>query len=490
MALQAEEFKTEIDLNGHKVAHSYSAYPKQVQFHKTRARYVLFGGARGPGKSYALSQHILRQALKWPGIPILLLRKDLKDLKMTTEKEWLKVCPPELYDPKFGGQHNRSEHWYRLFNGSTIYLGDLKDWESYKSMTVGLIAIDELNEVEEDAYINMDAALRWTTGEGVCDFPECQALDDQFVRQHPRHPFYQIAACTNPAPGWVKARFWDPWKAGRERPNHAFIPATAYDNPSLPPDFIPNLLESNSRQWVENYINGDWSSFEDMVWPHWNRADHRWKGPPPIEDFTRIEGGIDYGATGSNSHRTAAYLSGYTKSGKIVTFWEYSEEGEASNDFFEHIKVAQRTYRVNRWQADSSQSRANQLLRESGIPVYDAPRYKGAVKDGNNLIHRLMAKLANGEPGIYVTDDCPRLMSGIEIYQLDPLTGEPLKNQEDDEVDAWRYNIDGLTKFSGDMGKSTEYTVRTVKGKPRQTASQHLTKFREERRERMRKAIS
>ena len=42
--------------------------------------------------------------------------------------------------------------------------------------------------------------LRWTTEQGICDYPECAALGEEFVREHPRHPFYQIKMATNPSP--------------------------------------------------------------------------------------------------------------------------------------------------------------------------------------------------------------------------------------------------------------------------------------------------
>ena len=478
---------TEIELNGETFTHRYGMWPKQEAFHSTRARYIVFGGARGPGKSYSLSQHIFRQAIRWPGIPILLLRRDLKDLKATTLKEFEKVVPQQMYDPKYGGQHHKGENWYRFPNGSLIQCGELKDWESYKSATVGLIGIDELNEVEEEAYENLDPTLRWTTGEGICDYQECRELGEEFEREHAVHPFYQIVACTNPAPGWVKTRFWEPWKNGQERKQHRFIAATSFDNPSLPPDFIPRLLENHTHSWVQNYIHGDWSSFENMVWPSFNRGLNVWKGPTPFEHFTRIEGGIDYGGTTDDAHRTAAFLTGFTKAGQMVTFWEYSKQGGASTNFFEELAAASKRYRVSRWWADSSQHRANQMLRRSGINVQDAPRYKGAVKDGVNLVNRLIRPNEAGRPSLFVTEDCQRLLSGIESYQLDPQTGEPAKNQEDDEVNAWRYNIMGITK-GGPVISEVEYTAKQSQSE-RSKSSGMMNLFREERRERLRKAL-
>lgn len=448
--LAGEELKAErivhtvVMPDGKKIEHVYDAWPKQVLFHRTKARRVLFGGARGPGKTVALVEHVLRFMLRWPGVPVVVIRKDLKDLKQTFEREWVKRVPKEFYDPAYGGQHHKGENWYRFFNDSVLYLGEGKDWESYKSMTVGMFVIEEANEVEEDLFLNLDPALRWTTGKGVCKRPECMALGEEWSREHAEHPYYQIVMASNPAPGWLKTRFWEPWKAGRERRDYAFVPATAFDNPSLPPDFIPKLLENNTATWVQNYIYGDWSAFENMVWPRFNRGMHVWKGPLPR--FVRVTGGIDWGGTTQEAHRTAAYLTGETPSGQLVTFWEYSTKGQPGKDFFALVALKTRECRVERWEADASQMRANELLRERGLPVHDAARYKGSVRDGVNLIDRELTPDATGKPRLYVAESCPRLMSGIETYQLDPETGEPAKGQEDDEVNGWRYGIMAAAK--------------------------------------------
>jgi hypothetical protein len=422
---------------------------------------------------------------RWPGIPVLLLRRDLKDLKATTEREWQRVCERELYSPPYG-QYHRTERWYRWPNGSTLYLGDLKDWESYKSMTLGLIAIDELNEVDEEAFINLDPTLRWSTGKGRCDRAECAGFEP-----HPEHPFYQIVAATNPSPGWVKTRFYDPWREGNELPNHRFVPATAFDNPSLPPDYIPSLLNNNNERWVENYVLGDWQAFENQVWPSIQRHAHMFREPPPLSRARRIVGGIDYGGTSSTSHNTVAILVAELQNGQILTFWEHVQQGGPTDQFYHTLRSAQERYRVSAWYADASQERANGLLQMLGLPVYNAPRYPGSVRDGVNLIHQLsLRSLPSGEPVLLIHESCHRLWAGIETYALDPERGEPAKNQQDDEVDAWRYAIYGLT---GGHVPGNSIEVRPIAPQPSRATSkpsQFLEAIRQARRARIRAIVS
>src|ERR1700684_2683059 len=45
----------------------YEPFPKQREFHASRAKYRLFGGAAGPGKSKALLMEAILQAHEVPG---------------------------------------------------------------------------------------------------------------------------------------------------------------------------------------------------------------------------------------------------------------------------------------------------------------------------------------------------------------------------------------------------------------------------------------
>ncbi len=55
----------------------YVPFPKQNQFHGSNAKYRLFGGAAGPGKTKALLMEAVLQAWDHPGANTLLLRRDV-----------------------------------------------------------------------------------------------------------------------------------------------------------------------------------------------------------------------------------------------------------------------------------------------------------------------------------------------------------------------------------------------------------------------------
>lgn len=52
-------------------------YPsgKQMEFLRAKRKYVIYGGARGGGKSWVVRQKIRLLANRWKGIHMLLVRK-------------------------------------------------------------------------------------------------------------------------------------------------------------------------------------------------------------------------------------------------------------------------------------------------------------------------------------------------------------------------------------------------------------------------------
>jgi len=64
-----------------RVSDSYKPFPRQEEFHKSHAKYRLFGGAAGPGKTKALLWEAIRQARDVPGSDSLLLRRTYPELE-------------------------------------------------------------------------------------------------------------------------------------------------------------------------------------------------------------------------------------------------------------------------------------------------------------------------------------------------------------------------------------------------------------------------
>jgi hypothetical protein len=256
--------------------------PKQQMFHDSVARHqeTGFGGARGPGKSFALGHEALRQSIYYPGNLGAIVRKDLVDLKDTTMETLRRyVLPPyqaQGLKARFTGG-NRPDLEIDTGRGiSTILWRDAKDEASLMSANLGWVAFDEAVEVSEDFYLMISAAI------GRCRLPDGTLA--------PKRLFW----ASNPGPGWPKRYFPvgnKPCKRpvvkigddGLEYTTHAaFIPALPRDNPNLPPNYEADLRAKYPDVWVRRFLDGDWSAFEGQVFPEFDHSIHVLERDPEI----------------------------------------------------------------------------------------------------------------------------------------------------------------------------------------------------------------
>lgn len=70
--------------------------PKQKQFCQARSRYVGYGGARGGGKSHVVRIKAIGGAMTYPGIRILIVRKEYPELEQTMILPMRKLIPAEI----------------------------------------------------------------------------------------------------------------------------------------------------------------------------------------------------------------------------------------------------------------------------------------------------------------------------------------------------------------------------------------------------------
>lgn len=215
-------------------------------------QYTLFGGARGPGKSYWLRWYAVRFLLKMAGRGFRNGRVMLacEDYPSLYERQISKVTTEF---PAWLGEYHASRNEYRLaqkWGGGVIAFRNLDDPSKYQSSEFALIAIDELTKNREQAFHLLRGSLRWKGFE-----------DTRFV------------AATNPAANWVRD-YWIEKRLPEELADlgdqFAFVPALPDDNPHLPPAYwktLETLPTALRRAW--RY--GDWyAAVEGLVYEDFN----------------------------------------------------------------------------------------------------------------------------------------------------------------------------------------------------------------------------
>ena len=121
---------------------NYSAFPKQRRFHVSTAKYRLFGGAAGPGKTKALLMEAIGQAHDFPGVNTLLLRRTYPELEGSLLQYFRRDVPRSAYK-----SFSESKHQVEWLNGSTTrfgYCANESDVYQYQGGEYLFIGIDEL----------------------------------------------------------------------------------------------------------------------------------------------------------------------------------------------------------------------------------------------------------------------------------------------------------------------------------------------------------
>ena len=114
--------------------------PKQKQFCQARSRYIAYGGARGGGKTHVLRTKACMGALAYPGIRILIIRREYPELEQTVIIPMRKMIPQQL------AVYNGTMHMFTFINGSIIKFGHYgaNDDLEYQGQEYDWIFMDEI----------------------------------------------------------------------------------------------------------------------------------------------------------------------------------------------------------------------------------------------------------------------------------------------------------------------------------------------------------
>ncbi len=280
----------------------YTPFPKQVAFHKSGARYRLFGGAAGPGKSIAL----IMEGVKFAGemydkVSVLILRRTFEELEGSIILNFHRQVPRELYK-----SYSTQKHRVEFHNGSILKFGYCKhenDIWQYQGHEYILVLWDELTQFTLSQWQTMKGWNRSPYGPG------------------------KMAGATNPVGvgwKWVKQLWIDREPADgmdenekrRYQPaDHHYIPANYTDNPIYAKDksYIA-ALEALPTHLKEALMAGRWDvragSYFDIFdpatmcgrpelweiqpwWPKWISIDWGFNHPAAVYWHTR-DGHVTY----------------------------------------------------------------------------------------------------------------------------------------------------------------------------------------------------
>lgn len=300
-------------------------HPTQLKALKTifstDAKYYLYGGAAGGGKSYFLrwlAVYVLMFLAKEYGLQGIRIGIFCEDFPAVKERHISKV----RYEfPEWLGTLNQGEHEFRLkpeFGSGVITFRNLDDPQKYRSSEFAWIMVDELTLNSQSTFDHLRSRLRWAK------------IDKKHMK---------FIGASNPGGiGHVFVRrFWiDKNYEGTnlDPKDFVFMPAKATDNPHIDEGYM-ETLNSLPDHMREALMNGNWDVFDGQYFTEFSRERH------VIEPFTDAEtikwfdalptyAGLDYGYTAPS-----AVIYG-------------KRDGDGNWYIFDEIYVKQHTYEMLR----------------------------------------------------------------------------------------------------------------------------------------------
>lgn len=223
---------------------------------------ILYGGAKGGGKSFLGASLIFGDALIYPGTHYFIARRELIDLRKFTIptihevfKKWGMKMDDTITDGEFAGNkiavYDGQDHVFKLYNGSQVFLIACKHepsdplFERFGSMQMTRGWEEEAGEIPEDAHANLWLSIgRWKN-------------DDYNLKK-------KLLITANPKKGWMKRDFVDLAKAGTLPRSRRYVQAFATDNAAyLPADYIESLKNERDKIRRQRLWEGNWDYEDD-----------------------------------------------------------------------------------------------------------------------------------------------------------------------------------------------------------------------------------
>jgi len=390
---------------------------------------VLYGGAAGGGKSYAMLIDPLRYAHRATHRG-LILRRSMPELRELIDKS------RELYPKAFPGcKYKEVEKLWNFPSGAKIEFGFLErdaDVYRYQGQAYSWIGFDEITHLPtEFAWNYLGSRLRTTDSE-IEPYMRCTA---------------------NPGgsgANWVKKRYIDPAVPcdsfrGADGLTRKFIPARLQDNPYLAKDGryeqMLNALPPTQRQQL---LDGNWDVAEGAAFVEFNPFDHV---VTPFEipiGWERIKG-IDYGYA---SESACVWGAIDPHDGTLIIYRELYRKGLLGTDLagmltemeYEDPFSVPGVLDTACWsRTGTTGPTVGETLQRAGHKLRraDKNRIQGKIQ-----VHEYLKLQQSGRPRLQIFNTCPNLIRELQSIPVDKSKPEDVDTHASDHAyDALRYLI-------------------------------------------------
>ena len=401
----------------------------QTDFLAAGEKDVLYGGAAGGGKSFAMIVDPLRYCHK-KAHRALILRRSMPELREMIDKS------RELYPQAFPGAKFREvEKLWNFPSGAKVEFGFLErdaDVYRYQGQAYSWIGFDEITHLPTEFSWNYLASRLRTTDPSITTYLRCTA-NPGGVGSH-----------------WVKKRYIEPAEhnssfEGSDGLTRKFIPAKLADNPYLAEDGVyEQMLKSLPPIQRRQLLEGNWDVAEGAAFVEFNPNVHvvtpfqlplHWERVKGIDYGYASESCCLWGIMDQNDGTLIIYRELYKKGltgeelGSIITDMEledpYSVSGVLDTAAWARTGTTGPT-------VGEALVRQGHKLRPA-----DKNRIQGKIQ-----IHEFLKVQENGRPKLQIFNTCPNLIRELQSIPLSKNNPEDVDTHASDHAyDALRYMI-------------------------------------------------
>jgi hypothetical protein len=405
---------------------------------------VLYGGAAGGGKSYAMLVDPLRYSHK-SAHRALIIRRSMPELRELIDKS------RELYPKAFPGcKYREVEKLWNFPSGAKIEFGFLErdaDVYRYQGQAYSWIGFDEITHLPTEFSWNYLASRLRTTDPEIVPYMRCTA-NPGGVGAH-----------------WVKNRYIlpaDPDTSfiGKDGLSRKFIPARLEDNPFLATDGrYEKMLKALPPTQRKQLLEGNWDVNEGAAFTEFNIEEHVIAPFQIPVHWERVKG-VDYGYA---SESACVWAALDPSDGTLIVYRELYQKGLTGEDLGRKITTmeledpfsVQGVLDTAAWsQTGTTGPTVGETLVRQGHKLRraDKNRIQGKIQ-----IHEYLRLQQSGRPRLQIFNTCPSLIRELQSIPLDKTNPEDVDTHAPDHAyDALRYLIMSRPRINDVFGRMRE----------------------------------
>ena len=413
----------------------------QTEFLAAAEKDVLYGGAAGGGKSYAMLVDPLRYCHR-SAHRALILRRSMPELRELIDKS------RELYPRAFPGCKFREvEKLWNFPSGAKVEFGFLErdaDVYRYQGQAYSWIGFDEITHLPTEFGWNYLASRLRTTDPDITPYLRCTA-NPGGVGAH-----------------WVKKRYVDPFEPnesfkGDDGLTRKFIPARLDDNPYLAKDGrYEEMLRALPPVQRRQLLEGNWDITEGAAFTEFDSEVHIIAPFQIPIGWERVKG-IDYGYA---SESAFIWATVDPSDGTLIVYRELYKKGLTGVDLgaiiaqmeLEDPFSVQGVLDTAAWaRTGTTGPTVGESLQKAGHKLRraDKNRIQGKIQ-----LHEYLKVQQSGRPRLQIFNTCPNLIRELQSIPLDKSNPEDVDTHAPDHAyDALRYLIMSRPKINDPLSQ-------------------------------------